>query len=40
MKFTKVELDFIQDVLGISAGEEERDEKILQKIWEEACEIE
>lgn len=40
MRFTREEMNFIQDVIGISVNEEETNEEILQRIWEEACEIE
>lgn len=40
MKFTEKEVDFINNILKITVSEEETNEDILDKIWEEACEIE
>ena len=40
MKFTEKEVEFINEELGIAVADEENDENILEKIWEEACEFE
>lgn len=40
MKFTEKEVDFINNILKITVSEEETNEDILDKIWEETCEIE
>ena len=38
--FTEKEVEFINEELGIAVADEENDENILEKIWEEACEFE
>lgn len=40
MRFTEKELAFIRDELKIEANREETREDVLDRIWDEACEVE
>lgn len=40
MRFTPEEADFIRTQLGIQVSAEENEERVLEEIWEAACEVE